>query len=107
MAAKTVIRAPRGSKRREVKVESIHLNKGRGIVMSTFYRVYPEICQRREIRTDPDFPVRCPICGSAKILSEKESGYRVGPKYGCGGQYTKKSQIQTHTDKWWGQCQKK
>lgn len=66
--------------------------------------IYPEITQPVEVRTLPDFPLRCPICGSPKTLSEKEMGYRVGPRYWCGGQYTMKPQIQNHTDKWWGAC---
>jgi len=50
-----------------------------------------------------EFPETCPVCGAGTIL-QTESRYH-GPVYACLGQYVLKSQIQNHTDKWWGVCQ--
>ena len=50
----------------------------------------------------PFFSETCPICGA--IIREDNQDYYKGPIYECGGQYTFKPQIQTHTDKWWGSC---
>ena len=50
----------------------------------------------------PTYPDVCPFCGAAIVKDERD--FFNGPVYGCGGQYTSKSQIQNHTDKWWGHC---
>ncbi len=66
--------------------------------------VYPEIAVRKDADQRVTFPVDCPTCGSLIVMSD-DTGWD-GPIYGCGGQYTIKPQIQNHTDKWWGVCEK-
>ncbi len=66
--------------------------------------MYPEIWKPRD--EAPTFPTSCPSCGAPRVSGSEpgETSYRATVKYGCGGTYTLKTQIQTHTDKWWGQC---
>ena len=66
--------------------------------------MYPEIWKPRD--EAPTFPSSCPVCGAQRISGSElgDTSYRAMVKYGCGGEYVLKTQIQTHTDKWWGQC---
>jgi len=77
----------------------------------------------------PAFPAACPICGQPLVMLKRMYGSPAGlaikrdpaPKgvlqdeagintyapfaiYKCGGGYSQKTQIQNHTDKWWGSC---
>jgi len=63
--------------------------------------VYPEKGQplRRRVLTF-SFPRTCPMCGSPEVGDQSYGG----AKYTCGGEYSIKSQIQNHTEKWWGLC---
>lgn len=65
--------------------------------------LYPEIAIGRHIeKTAPTFPKSCPACGACVVKAEKDSAFSA--RYACGGGYTRKPQIQTHTRKWWGGC---
>lgn len=64
--------------------------------------VYPELNEKNELGVEPHYPKKCPVCRAA-VKDEKFDHY-TGPTYECGGQYTYKSQIQNHTNKWWGTC---
>lgn len=66
---------------------------------------YEELWQPASVDAAPTFPDACPCC-EAKVDPDAVSDetYRPGPVYLCGGQYVFKSQIQNHTDKWWGRC---
>lgn len=68
--------------------------------------IYPEMSQSRHDHAPTAFPATCPCCGSAasKINRDDTWAYKRGAWYACGGAYTMKSQIQNHTDKWWGSC---
>ena len=41
----------------------------------------------------------CPVCGAAQTTDDAWKA-----AYACGATYTEKSQIQNHTDVWWGRC---
>lgn len=49
-------------------------------------------------------PDACPVCG-AHVASVDNAGKPWERKeYACGGAYSSKDQIQSHTDKWCGSC---
>lgn len=67
--------------------------------------------------TMPAFPAACPVCGQSATMIKLCYGREVGELkivgdegyapfaiFKCGGAFTKKDQIQNHTDKWWGHC---
>lgn len=53
----------------------------------------------------PTPPATCPACGASSIEVDA-TVYQQLARYSCGGAYNYKSQIQNHTDKWWGHCGK-
>lgn len=54
----------------------------------------------------PTFPGDCPVCGEERFeCVEETDGYGNHATYRCGGTFTMKSQIQNHTDKYWGHCE--
>lgn len=67
-------------------------------------KIYEEIHTDRDVA--PKFPNSCPICGLQRTGGSKygETSYRAFVTYACGGGFELKSQIQRHTDKWWGGC---
>jgi hypothetical protein len=73
-----------------------------------YRHIYPETCQPNTRDADPPvFPDKCPACGAAKT-GEETAGphYACWAEYACGGKYKHKSQIQNHTNIWWGSCPK-
>ena len=65
-------------------------------------RIYPEIVgfQSRGVKIDPPkFPAKCPACKALAVTTTATSC-----RYACGGKYEQKSQIQNHTDYFWGAC---
>jgi hypothetical protein len=88
--------------------------------------IYDEIAVGRDYARDnaTAFPAACPCCGAEKLFdsgSDTEPTRTGRPRqrkgrpvfvpsyarraaYACGGVYELKSQIQNHTDKWWGRC---
>lgn len=69
---------------------------------------YPEIYRPNKPGADPpEFPATCPVCGEDRTFQvTKAPPYLCRASYACGGTYTRKPQIQTHTNKWWGMCPK-
>lgn len=43
----------------------------------------------------PHWPESCTVCGADHIQDGR---------YGCGAEYSRKSQCQTHTEVYWGLC---
>lgn len=69
--------------------------------------VYEEIhVARATNHSGPAFPTACPVCGSEVAGGENGGTPWATQIYACGGRYEPKPQIQNHTDKWWGLCQK-
>jgi hypothetical protein len=59
---------------------------------------YPELTGhlvRGAVAPPPQYPGACPTCGAVAINDGA---------YACGGEYTEKPQIQTHTVVYWGAC---
>lgn len=54
----------------------------------------------------PAFPLRCPVCLADGSETESPRTPWMTVKYACGGAYRPKPQIQNHTYKWWGHCEK-
>jgi hypothetical protein len=67
-------------------------------------RIYPEIWVEVGSSEKPNFPDTCPACGAAAVADKPDEIYERHRIYSCGGTYSFKSQIQNHTDKWWGSC---
>jgi hypothetical protein len=98
----------------QVTAANIQLNE-----YGTASYVLPEVQVSADYaHTHPtEFPAYCPCCTAPLVTTN--GGYqqpRAGGKpqllmphartatYACGAAYTFKSQIQNHTDKWWGTC---
>ena len=69
-------------------------------------KLYSEIWVSNDGKTKPVLPDTCPICGATKVEGNDGTAFRAWREYACGGCYTEKPQIQTHTNKYWGSCQK-
>lgn len=88
-----------------------------------YSHIYPEVSQPRDDKSATDFPAVCPSCQAAKTgdtghhrrpvvdsagrVTDRDAlvqHYERRAAYACGGTYTYKPQIQTHTSKWWGSC---
>jgi hypothetical protein len=79
--------------------------RGTGISVSVMKEdgIYFEVCVPRG--GSPTFPDQCPVCG-APVFIKKVLARTEEVRYSCGGVFSQKDQIQTHTDKWWGRCGK-
>jgi len=72
-------------------------------------RVYEELIGYRNRNVTvgaPDFPKTCPTCSAPFTRISTGNVYDAGAWYSCGGKYERKSQIQNHTDYFWGECGK-
>jgi len=73
---------------------------------------YPELWRPNDglDRLKMKFPTECPVCNAVTFAPKKLRAAGLvdnGPLYECGGQYTFKPQIQNHTNKWWGRCDRR
>lgn len=69
------------------------------------YRYYKEIEIRNDGQSLPTFPNKCKVCGAkTKEEIKSKSYWECKIEYECGGTYKHKSQIQNHTNKYWGNC---